>query len=242
MFRQHARPGFVPWIAELIARGHLTLASNRSSNIVFQLDVLAMEGIIESTMFCPQCGSTQSDELRYCKTCGANLQALRQLMATRASVETADLMNVEATDVAPTDTERREVAREERRRREIKAGVILASAGIGISILLLVLMGGIIASGRVSEAAAEILARVWIVGILPMLVGAALIFNGIIVSKRGEASRELNAAEGGKELRPPANVAYLEAADTNDLVSKVPFSVTDRTTQHLGQKLANRDE
>src|SRR5687767_15404755 len=73
---------------------------------------------------------------------------------------------------------------EEKRRREIKAGVITASVGIGLMILLFVLMGGIIASGRVSEAAAAILSRLWIVGIIPVSVGAALIVNGMIVSKR----------------------------------------------------------
>jgi hypothetical protein len=41
-------------------------------------------------MFCPQCGSTQGDELRFCKSCGANLHALRQILATREQDEKFD--------------------------------------------------------------------------------------------------------------------------------------------------------
>jgi len=34
-------------------------------------------------MFCPQCGSTQNDELKFCKSCGVNLDAVRQAAAMR---------------------------------------------------------------------------------------------------------------------------------------------------------------
>ena len=36
-------------------------------------------------MFCPQCGSNQSDDLKFCKACGANLQAVRLAVAARES-------------------------------------------------------------------------------------------------------------------------------------------------------------
>jgi hypothetical protein len=41
-------------------------------------------------MFCPQCGSTQSDELRFCKSCGANLFAVRKAVTSPESVERFD--------------------------------------------------------------------------------------------------------------------------------------------------------
>ena len=126
-----------------------------------------------------------------------------------------------------------------KRRREIKAGIITGSVGLGLMILLFVLMGGIIASGRVSDAAAQILARLWIVGVLPLLIGAALVFNGIFVSKRGELPAEKMTVEP-EELEPPAPRNYLSGADTNDLATNVPFSVTDRTTRHL-QKTPRRE-
>lgn len=34
-------------------------------------------------MFCPRWGSTQSDEVKFCKACGANLQAVRQVVDTK---------------------------------------------------------------------------------------------------------------------------------------------------------------
>ena len=34
-------------------------------------------------MFCPQGGSNQSGELEFCKSCGANLYAVREVVATR---------------------------------------------------------------------------------------------------------------------------------------------------------------
>ena len=34
-------------------------------------------------MFCPRCGSSQSEELRFCKVCGADLSAAMQIVAAR---------------------------------------------------------------------------------------------------------------------------------------------------------------
>src|SRR5687768_946194 len=110
-------------------------------------------------MFCPQCGATQNDELKFCKSCGANLHALRQVMATRdadgkfdwSKTWVADMF-MSVGDDGPTtvsQTERSQVTTPEiRRQREIKAGVITASVGLGLMILLFVLMEGIIAGGR----------------------------------------------------------------------------------------------
>ena len=113
--------------------------------------------------------------------------------------------------------------------------------GVGLVILLMVMMGGIVATGRVSDAAAEILLRVWIVGILPILIGAALIFNGMFVSKRGADIAAHDTDTGTKELDAQSQPNYLSPADTNDLVSSVPFSVTDRTTRHLQKEPRERE-
>jgi len=129
-----------------------------------------------------------------------------------------------------------------KRLREIKAGIITGSVGIALMVLLFVLMGGIVASGRVSDAAGEILLRIWIVGVLPLLVGLALIFNGVFISKRGVRSLAVHETDAGtKELEAPSSGNYLSPADTNDLASSVPFSVTDRTTRHLQKEPRERD-
>jgi hypothetical protein len=49
-------------------------------------------------MFCPQCGTSQSDELKFCKTCGANLRAVRLAAASRS--EDADKFDWSKTWVA----------------------------------------------------------------------------------------------------------------------------------------------
>jgi len=202
-------------------------------------------------MFCPQCGSTQSDDLKFCKACGANLEALRQVMATRENADKFDwsktwvaemLMSGEGALKHQARIERLQgLSPEEKRLREIKAGVITASVGLGLMIFLFVLMGGIVASGRVSDAAAEILTRLWIVGVLPLLIGLAVLFNGMFVSKRGVGLAAHETDTGTKELDAPQAGNYLSPADTSDLVSSVPFSVTDRTTRHLQKEPRERD-
>jgi hypothetical protein len=123
-----------------------------------------------------------------------------------------------------------------KRLNEIKAGVITASVGAAITILLFVLMNGIIAGGRVSDTAIEILSRVWVAGLIPIFVGAALIFNGMVVSKRASRPQQFRdpaPGEGGTtRLDQPAPPGFLPPADTNELFP-AGFSVTDETTKHL---------
>ena len=210
-------------------------------------------------MFCPQCGSTQSDDLKYCKTCGANLHALRQVMATRESDEKFDWSKTwvaemfQSSDVAARRAAEIELLAgrtpEERRRNEIKAGVITASVGVGITLLLLVLMGGIIASGNVTDAAAEILSRLWIVGVLPFMVGIALIINGIFISTQWNENEERQREDRNRQIDPEPNETrrlpdndaggYLSPVDTNELID-MPPSVTDETTRHLRQPVKNK--
>ena len=93
-------------------------------------------------------------------------------------------------------------------------------------------MQGLILGGGVSPEAAEIRSRLWVAGVIPLLLGIALIVNGVFVSKRlAEITRR--AAQTG---------SYLPEADTNPLPLKsgettefLPpgFSVTEGTTKHL---------
>jgi hypothetical protein len=120
-----------------------------------------------------------------------------------------------------------------KRQNEIKAGVITASVGVALTIFLFIFMNGIIASGRVSEAAAEILSRIWVAGLIPLFVGAALIFNGMVISKRLEKKRNSAHYTDAEttQLSPPSS-EFLPPADTNELFP-AGFSVTDETTRHL---------
>ena len=89
-------------------------------------------------MYCPQCGSTQSDELRFCKSCGTNLDGVRTALS-RETGEKFDwsktwlaemLMSGEESVKRAAEIERLQGKTPEvKRRNEIKGGVITASVG-----------------------------------------------------------------------------------------------------------------
>ena len=192
-------------------------------------------------MFCPKCGSTQSDELKFCKSCGANLFAVRQVVDTRETAEGFDWSKTWVADMFMRKEElerQRGITPEMKRYNEIKAGIITGTVGIGIAIFLYVFMQGIIQSGEVTPSSAEILSRLWIVGVIPFFVGIALIINGLFVSKKllEIARPESQNATGSLEQVP--NPHSLGPADTTEFVPQ-SFSVTEHTTKHLknsGQK------
>src|ERR1700741_483423 len=118
-------------------------------------------------MFCPRCGSNQSDDLKFCKVCGANLAAVRQAVDTRETSEKVDRNQPWFAEMARSDAESkrrqeeldhlRGIAPEVRRYNEIKGGVITGSVGLGFAIFLNVFFQGLILSGNVSPQTAEIL-------------------------------------------------------------------------------------
>ncbi len=192
----------------------------------------------ECSMFCPQCGASQSDELKFCKLCGANLYAVRQVVATRETGEKFDWSKTWVAEMFLSDGERKRRkgelglrGAEIQRSREIKAGVITASAGIGLAIFLYVFMQGIILSGNVAPDAVEILRRLWVVGVIPLCVGIGLVFNGVVVSRRlVRAAGHESTRPGVLESEPDPH--FLRSADTAGL-DPPNFSVTDETTRHL---------
>lgn len=193
-------------------------------------------------MFCPRCGTNQSEDLKFCKSCGANLYAVRQAVDGHEVAEPFDWNKTWVTEMflsAGEQKKRRKqrerelgITPEEKRVTEIKAGVITSSAGIAVAIVLYVLMQGIVLGGKVPNDTAEILSRLWVAGMIPILVGLALIINGLIVSKKlveiakRDRGSELNSL--GKDQGPRS----LRSADTNEFVP-ANFSVTDQTTRHL---------
>jgi hypothetical protein len=189
-------------------------------------------------MTCPRCNSNQSDEVKYCTVCGANLQAVRQALEPRESGEKFNWNNTWLAEMflSAEEQERRKVALEiargltpeVKRYNEIKAGVITSSVGIAVSIFLYVFMQGLIMNSHVTRDAAVILSHVWVAGIIPIFVGMALILNGLVVSKK---LVELSKRDEPKNLEPGTQQA-LRAPDTNDF-SASPFSVTEQTTRHL---------
>ena len=194
-------------------------------------------------MFCPRCGSRESEELKFCKSCGANLYAVRQAVDNREAGEKIAGGKPWFAEMALFDAETkrrkeeldhlRGITPEVNRYNEIKAGVITGSVGLGLAVFLYFFMQGLILSGNVTPNTAEILSRLWIAGVIPLFVGIALIINGAFVSKRlAEIARQAAQTAPGIPEKD-TNPLELRAADTTQFIHS-GFSVTDETTKHLG--------
>src|SRR3954453_6446576 len=189
-------------------------------------------------MICPRCASNQGDDIKFCTSCGANLQAVREaLQAPDAAGKfnwnntwVADMfMSGQMAEARKLEMERRlGITPEVKRYNEIKAGVIVSCVGVAVTIFLFFLMHAI-ASQNPRDA--EILSSVWLAGLIPFMVGLALIINGVVVSKKmvEVIEREQNKTKSLDEGPAPRG---LKSPDTNEFIP-TNFSVTDQTTRHL---------
>jgi hypothetical protein len=185
----------------------------------------------------------QSEELKFCTVCGANVGAALQAVAGHGPEEKFDWSRTWVAEMFMGEEERKRRKEEMQRQRgitpeikrynEIKAGVIVSSVGIAISIFLFVFMGGLIASGKIDAAEAEILSRIWIAGVIPLFVGIALMINGLVVSKKLVEAAKRDEQPGPEHLAAGPGQPSLRPADTNEFAR--PFSVTEQTTKHLGR-------
>ena len=193
-------------------------------------------------MFCPQCGNKQGDELKFCNLCGANLFAVRQVVAKREADEKFDWSKTWVAEMFMSEAERKRrlselerrsgVTPEVKRYKEIKAGVITSCVGLGLMLFLYVIGMAIFRSGQNPPAAAEIIRSIWVAGVIPFMAGVGLIINGLFVSKKmveveRRARRSAQEAPGGGGEQPT-----LKSADTSEFITP-GFSVTEGTTKHL---------
>jgi len=186
-------------------------------------------------MFCPQCGTSQSDDLKYCKSCGGNLFAVRQAVTMRETGEKFDWSKTWVADMLLSGSERekrdeelkrqRGITPETRSQKEIKAGVITTSVGIAVALFLYIFMDGIIFGAHIPNDTAMILSRIWVVGVIPTFVGLGLLINGLLVKGPREAAER---AAFEKELQRQS----LPPTDTSEFAPS-PSSVTEHTTRQL---------
>ena len=187
-------------------------------------------------MYCPQCGSNQSDEMKFCKSCGAKLFAVREVVATRDTDRKFDWSNTWVAEMMLSKSERerrkeeierqRGITPESRSHKEIKAGVITASAGVGLAIFLSVFMQGIILGGNIGADAVPVLSRLWVVGVIPFFIGVGLLINGLFVRRSGRASPKPGTFDREAER------LSLQPGDTSKF-PPTPSSVTEHTTRQL---------
>ena len=197
-------------------------------------------------MICPRCNSNQSDDIKFCTACGANLDAVREVLERPEAAKKFEwndtwvaemFMSGKAAQRRKQELERAMgITPEVKRYQEIKAGVIVSSIGIGLSIFLYWFMQGV--AGHVDDKEREIILRVWIAGIIPFMVGLALIINGLVISKKQVEIQNRNEKEARPLEEGPAP-RTLRPADTSQFIP-TGVSVTEGTTRHLsntGQKV-----
>src|SRR5262245_25829465 len=189
-------------------------------------------------MFCPGCGLQVSDDLKFCRQCGANLHGAREGMMSRPVEEKPDWGKSWAANIllAKEIQERMRGTPEERRLNEIKGGVITSLTGVGLMIFLYFFLNIV---AEKAEDHAEIIRGLWMVGIIPILVGIGLIINGVFVSRRLAPLKEEQAQTAIPKSQAPA---ALPAKTTNHLVVDAApsrgASVTEDPTLHLLEHVA----
>ena len=195
-------------------------------------------------MICPRCASNQTDNVKFCTFCGANLEAVREALALKDADRKSNPdepwwaeMFGEKAEERKLEMERRQgITPEVKRYNEIKAGVITSSVGIGLATFLHIFMQGV--ATNVPANTAEILIRIWVAGFIPFFIGLALIINGLVVSRKQAEiqERELKRVRSEEGTLPEINSVptprSLRPAETNEFIP-TPFSVTDQTTRHL---------
>ncbi|HEX8146908.1 MAG TPA: hypothetical protein VF591_06995 [Pyrinomonadaceae bacterium] len=193
-------------------------------------------------MFCPQCGNKQSDELKFCNLCGANLFAVRQVVSTREADEKFDWSKTWVAEMFMSEAERKRrtaelemrsgVTPEIKRYNEIKAGVITSFVGVGLVLFLGVIGAAIASDPRNPPGDAELLRRLWVAGVIPLMVGLALIFNGLVISRKTVELQKRARGAAPDPLPKGAEQPSLKSADTSEFIPP-GFSVTEGTTKHL---------
>jgi hypothetical protein len=198
-------------------------------------------------MFCPGCGLQASDELKFCRQCGANLRGVREGMTSRPSEEKFDWSKTWWAEMVYDQEElerRRGVTPEEKRLKEekkrlneIKAGVITTLAGAGVMIAFYFFFGAVAKSESGQDR--EIVSNLWLFGLVPFLIGVGLFINGFFISRRLVKL----AGEQTQTTMPvsPEPIA-LPAKTTDQLVidaaPSAGYSVVENTTAHLPQPVA----
>ncbi|HSD48095.1 MAG TPA: hypothetical protein VLB87_15825 [Pyrinomonadaceae bacterium] len=178
--------------------------------------------------------------MRFCTSCGGNLQAVREALANREPGSKFDWSDTWVAEMfMSSDAAKRLKLEKERqagitpamkRYNEIKAGVITSSVGVGVSIFLFVFMQGLV--NVVGVEAQQILPHLWVAGVIPFFVGLALIINGLVVSKKMVEVQELEMKRTNALDGETATQRALQAGESNDFVP-ARFSVTEGTTRHL---------
>ncbi len=187
-------------------------------------------------MFCPGCGFQASDDLKFCRQCGANLRGVRDAMTASSTDWSKTWM-----DYLPEEARKRlNPTPEIKRLNDIKEGVLTIFTGFGAMIFLYFLFDAV---AKKAGDGADIVRSLYWLGMVLVLIGTGMIFNGLFVTPRllkpkerqGSQSPFESPAEAERYIAPPAKT-------TDQLVANAAqptgASVTEDTTAHLPEPVA----
>lgn len=208
-------------------------------------------------MFCPSCGSEERQASQFCRACGVDLRAVRitlerpdSITASAVSardeigravgerirnVKDAAELKIVADSVLP-QVEKFLESPDEKRMRRIRAGVIVAAAGLGA--------GGLGLIWSAVARAEDLDAVIWIggLGITAFSIGLGLVLNGLLFTKlRGNVADRSSEATQQDLLdsvyTPPiarsGETPMLRSPTTSNLTPEKGASVTEHTTFNL---------
>lgn len=206
-------------------------------------------------MYCPTCGSEERQLSQYCRACGTDLGVVRRglerpdtITASAVSAReqisraladkirqmesAADLKQV-AEEVLP-QIEKFLESPEEKRLRRVRTGVVTASIGLGLTLLLVLL-----------AVAEEDFVPFVGVGLVAFMIGLGILINGLAftiprktLTDRSDEAQSQRELESGTQSARPLNQLSVSSQTTNDLAASADQrvgrpSVTEHTTHQL---------
>jgi hypothetical protein len=141
--------------------------------------------------------------------------------------------------------EEKRLNEEKKRLNEIKGGVITTLAGFGVMLSFFFFFGAV--AKNIPPKDAEIVRNLWLLGIIPTLIGAGLLINGFFISRRLVKIKEelALAVRFGSQApigQPLALPDALEGKTTDHLIIDAAppagHSVTEDPTAHLPEPVA----
>jgi hypothetical protein len=206
-------------------------------------------------MFCPSCGSEERQASQYCRACGTDLRPVRVSLERPDSitasavtareeigravaqkireVENAHELKRVADHVLP-QIEKFLESPDEKRLRRMRAGVVVASIGVGFTILMLIMA----ASAQPGDVQGFLGGAG--MGIVTFCLGLGLLLNALLFTRprkgvqdhSGDAQSQnlLDAAYAAPQLSPGNEGSR---AQTTSNLAPPRGSVTEHTTLHL---------
>src|SRR5215471_1685841 len=209
-------------------------------------------------MFCPGCGSEERQASQYCRACGTDLRPVRVSLERPDSitasavtareeigravalkireVEDARELKKVAEDALP-QIEKFLESPDEKRLRRMRAGVIVSSVGVGVTILMLIMSTTVHGDDVQGFAGGAGL------GIVVFFIGLGLLPNALLFTRPRKGLQDhshdaqlqnlLDASYAAPQLRAGNEASPSMRAQTTANLGQPRGSVTEHTTLHL---------